>query len=119
MARTPRRRPTTLPSAASAAAGSGEPRRIRDNSARRAAAPPTIARPAVPERKRHPLAFLARLQPRFLGDIVAELRKVTWPTFAETRYLTIVVGIVATAVGLALGGIDLVFGWIVEKLFFS
>ena len=52
------------------------------------------------------------------GDVVAELRKVTWPSFAETRYLTLVVAIVAIATGFLLGGVDLIFGWVVEKLFF-
>ena len=37
---------------------------------------------------------------------------------AETRYLTIVVAIVATAVGIFLGGVDFIFGWIIEKMFF-
>ena len=53
-----------------------------------------------------------------MADVIAELRKVTWPTFSETRYLTIVVAIVAVIMGLFLGGIDLLFGWIIERLFF-
>ncbi|MBI2767142.1 MAG: preprotein translocase subunit SecE [Chloroflexi bacterium] len=64
------------------------------------------------------MGFISKLQPRFISDIVSELKKVTWPSFAETRYLTIVVAIVAAAVGLFLGGVDLVFGWAIEKLFF-
>ena len=43
----------------------------------------------------------------------------TWPTFAETRYLTFVVAVVAIIVGLILGGFDLLFGWIIEQLFFT
>ena len=54
-----------------------------------------------------------------VADIISELRKVTWPTFAETRYLTIVVAIVGIATGLVLGAFDLLFGWIIEQLFFS
>ena len=54
----------------------------------------------------------------FVGDVLAELRKVTWPSFSETRYLTLVVAVVAIATGFLLGGVDLVFGWVVEKLFF-
>ncbi len=69
-------------------------------------------------RSSNPLSFVKRLWPRFIVDIVSELRKVTWPTFSETRYLTIVVAVVAIAVGLFLGGFDLFFGWIIEKLFF-
>jgi preprotein translocase SecE subunit len=53
-----------------------------------------------------------------VADIFAELRKVTWPSVAETRYLTLVVVVVAVSVGVFLGGVDLAFGWIIEKLFF-
>ena len=69
-------------------------------------------------RSRNPFGFLAKLQPRFVSDIVSELRKVTWPTFTETRYLTIVVAVVSLAVGIFLGTIDFVFGWTIERLFF-
>jgi preprotein translocase SecE subunit len=72
----------------------------------------------APRRSRNPFGFLRRLQPRFVADIVSETRKVTWPTVTETRYLTVVVAIVAVAVGLLLGGVDLVFGKIIEWLFF-
>lgn len=115
MARTTRRRAATAPS------DGGEPRRVRENLPRPSAAPVAsgIARPtAAPKKRFNPFSFLARLQPQFVSDVIAETRKVTWPTFAETRYLTIVVAIVATVVGLFLGGIDLAFGWIIEKLFF-
>lgn len=78
----------------------------------------SVARPTAPSRRRNPFAVLGRLRPRFVGDILSELRKVTWPTVAETRYLTIVVAIVAVAVGIVLGGIDLAFGWAIEKVFF-
>lgn len=69
-------------------------------------------------RRRNPFGFLTRFQPRAVADVIAELRKVTWPTFSETRYLTIVVAIVAVIMGLFLGGVDLLFGWIIERLFF-
>ncbi len=116
MARTQRRR--TAP-----ATGGEQPadsaRRIRENLPRPAAAPVStgIARPEL-RRRRNPLGFLARLQPRAVADVIAELRKVTWPSFNETRYLTIVVAIVAVMMGLFLGGVDLLFGWIIERLFF-
>lgn len=78
-----------------------------------------VARTAPAARKRrNPLSILGRFEPRFVSDIISETRKVTWPSFNETRYLTIVVAIVATTVGLFLGGVDLLFGWIIEKLFF-
>lgn len=43
-----------------------------------------------------------------IDDIVAELKKVTWPTPDETRNLTIVVIGISVTLGLFLGGIDLV-----------
>ncbi len=119
MARTPRRREGTLPAAGTMAAS--EPRRIRENLPRPAPTPVAtgIARPEPQRRRRSPFAFLGKLPgTNFAGDVIAELRKVTWPSFSETRYLTIVVVIVAVAMGLVLGGVDLVFGWVVEKLFF-
>lgn len=73
----------------------------------------------VPRRRRRLLAPLARLQPRFVADIVAELKKVTWPSASETRYLTLVVAVVAVVVGVILGSFDLLFGWIIEQLFFT
>jgi preprotein translocase SecE subunit len=97
----------------------GQARRVRENLPRPAAAAVASGAVRAPApRKRRPLAFLGRVQPRFVADIISELRKVTWPSFADTRYLTIVVAIVAVVVGLALGGIDLVFGWVIERLFF-
>ena len=84
------------------------------------AATTAVAAPRAPRERRgwRPFAFLRRLQPRAVADVVSELRKVTWPTFAETRYLTVVVAIVAVAVGIVLGLFDLLFGWIIERLFF-
>lgn len=139
MARTTRRR---APAASTPTAGdstAGTPRRSRENLPRPTAAggssgsgggkSVTIGaagsggggggglRPTL-SKSRNPFGFLARLQPRFVSDIVSELRKVTWPTFQETRYLTIVVAVVSLAVGIFLGSIDFVFGWTIERLFF-
>ena len=118
MARTQRRRSATATSEAPAAA---TPRR-RENLPRPAAAPQPAAgvpRPtAAPRRRRNPFAFLGRFEPRWIADIVSELKKVTWPGWEETRHLTIVVSIVATVVGVSLGLIDLGFGWVIEKLLF-
>jgi preprotein translocase subunit SecE len=122
MARTQRRRSATATSDAPAA--SGEPsRRRRDNLPRPATAvaqpASSIPRPsAAPRRRRNPLAALGRFEPRWIADIVSELKKVTWPSWDETRHLTIVVSIVATVVGVSLGLIDLGFGWVIEKLLF-
>ncbi len=75
--------------------------------------------PLRPHRSRNPFGFLKRFEPRFVADVVSELRKVTWPSFAETRYLTFVVGVVAIAMGILLGAADLLFGWMIEQLFFN
>lgn len=115
MARTTRRRTATPPP-------DGVPRpRAQGNLPRPAATAPStpVARPQAPTRRGSPFGFFKRFTPRFVGDIIAELRKVTWPSFAETRYLTIVVAFVALAVGIVLGAFDLAFGWLIEQLFFE
>ena len=120
MPREPRRRPSTDPSASAPAASLPRPRAAQNNLPRPAVAPIAAVRPLpVIRRRRNPLRFLGRFEPRFIADIVSELRKVTWPTFAETRYLTLVVAIVAVAVGILLGSVDFAFGWIIEKIFFN
>ncbi|GIW13919.1 MAG: hypothetical protein KatS3mg062_1358 [Tepidiforma sp.] len=114
MARTQRRRAATAAPEGSQPAEAQRP--ARPSLPRSTGAPGAIARPEAP--KRRPFGFLKRLQPRFVADVIAELRKVTWPSFQETRYLTIVVAIVAVLMGLFLGAVDLVFGWTIERLFF-
>jgi preprotein translocase subunit SecE len=54
--------------------------------------------------------------PGWLDDIWSELKKVTWPTREETAYLTMVVVIVAVAVGILLGGVDILFSWVIDQL---
>jgi preprotein translocase subunit SecE len=55
----------------------------------------------------------------FLGrsalDVFSELRKVTWPTREETTRLGFAVIVVSVAIGLALGGVDLGFNWVVDN----
>jgi preprotein translocase subunit SecE len=53
---------------------------------------------------------------RFVGDVVAELRRVTWPTRDETVRLTVMVIAVAAAVGLLLGLVDLAFARLFDVL---
>ncbi|MCS6802752.1 MAG: preprotein translocase subunit SecE [Chloroflexota bacterium] len=53
---------------------------------------------------------------RFARDIIAELKKVTWPSAQQVRELTIVVLIISSVVGVILGGIDWVFSKLVEVL---
>ena len=57
--------------------------------------------------------------PRWLEEIISELKKVTWPSRDETRYLTMVVIIVAVAVGLVLGAVDIFFNWLIDRLLLS
>ncbi|HJM75638.1 MAG TPA: preprotein translocase subunit SecE [Dehalococcoidia bacterium] len=55
------------------------------------------------------------LRPRWLIDIISELRKVTWPTRQETAHLTLVVIIVSILFGIVLGTADLGFNWLIEN----
>jgi len=54
-------------------------------------------------------------RPRFVTDIISELRKVVWPTREDVMYLTVVVVIVTLILGAVLGAIDIGFGWLIEK----
>ena len=56
-----------------------------------------------------------RFVPRAVRDVLSELRKVTWPTREETTRLTIAVIVVSITMGLALGGVDFVFNWLVDN----
>lgn len=79
---------------------------------------PSVSRPvrqqataAEAARKR---SLYDRFVPRYVRDIISELKKVTWPTREETTRLTVVVVVVSVAIGLGLGGVDLGFNWIVD-----
>jgi preprotein translocase subunit SecE len=54
---------------------------------------------------------------RFIGDIIAELKKVVWLSRREALYLTGLVLIVAIITGIVLGGVDFGFTQLVEKFF--
>ena len=54
--------------------------------------------------------------PRFATEIIAELRKVVWPSRAETRSLTTVVIVIAVAVGVLLGSVDWIFNRLMENV---
>lgn len=54
-------------------------------------------------------------KPRWVMDIINELRKVVWPTRDDVVNLTIVVVIVTVIIGAILGGVDVAFGWIIDK----
>ncbi len=53
----------------------------------------------------------------YIREIISELRKVVWPTREEARRLTVMVLIIAGAVGLFLGAIDLGFTHLVTLFF--
>ena len=50
---------------------------------------------------------------RFIAEAVSELRKVSWPTFVQTRNLTVLVFAVSVAVGLFVTFWDQVFQGII------
>jgi preprotein translocase subunit SecE len=54
---------------------------------------------------------------RFIGETIAELKKVVWLTRREAIYLTALVLVVAIAMGIFLGAIDYGFTQFVDKLF--
>jgi len=54
---------------------------------------------------------------RFIGEIIAELKKVVWLSRREAAYLTTLVLIVAIIMGLFLGALDYGFTQLVDKIF--
>ncbi|MDO8611948.1 MAG: preprotein translocase subunit SecE [Dehalococcoidia bacterium] len=73
------------------------------------------ARPAPHHAGRSGFAAVAGWRPRFLMDIISELRKVVWPSRQEAMHLTMVVVIVSALLGALLGGIDIGFGWLIDN----
>ncbi len=65
----------------------------------------------------HRIGTPRRSRFRFIGDIIAELKKVVWLTRREAIYLTALVLIVAVAAGIVLGAIDFGFAELINKLF--
>jgi len=53
---------------------------------------------------------------KFIRETRAELRKVVWPTRQQATNLTIIVTSVSIAVGIFLGGVDLIFKKIFELI---
>jgi len=52
---------------------------------------------------------------RFIGETIAELKKVVWLSRREMVYLTALVMVVAVSVGIIMGGIDYLFSFLVDK----
>ena len=65
----------------------------------------------------HHIATTKRSRFRFIGETIAELRKVVWLSRREVVYLSGLVLIVSIAAGLILGAIDYGFTGLVEKVF--
>ena len=53
----------------------------------------------------------------FIGETIAELKKVVWLSRREVAYLTFVVLVVTIIVGLILGGFDYGFTRLVDRFF--
>ncbi len=77
---------------------------------------PSPPRPAPKREGRSRLAAVAGWRPRFVMDIINELRKVVWPSRQDTVHLTIVVLVVAVFMGALLGAIDVGFGWLIDRI---
>ena len=54
---------------------------------------------------------------RFIGETIAELKKVVWLSRQELAYLTTLVLIISISVGLVLGAIDYGFSKLVNIVF--
>ena len=54
---------------------------------------------------------------RFIGETIAELKKVVWLSRREAIYLTVLVLIVSIAAGIVLGATDYGFTQLVDRLF--
>ena len=54
---------------------------------------------------------------RFINEVVAELKKVTWPTRQETIKLTVIVIVISILVGAFIGGLDSFFVKLTTLLF--
>ena len=70
-------------------------------------------------KRRGATARQSRQRLKFFGDTIGELKKVVWLTRREAAYLTLLVLIVSTTVGLILGAIDYGFTTLINKLFFG
>ena len=75
-----------------------------------------VSAEAVAEAKKHRtlLQRIPKIGP-YAQEVLNELKKVTWPAREEVTRLTVAVVVVAVAIGLMLGGVDLGFNWLVEN----
>ena len=54
---------------------------------------------------------------QFAREVIAELKKVTWPTRAETIKYTVIVLAISFLVGAFIGGLDILFVRITSLIF--
>ena len=81
--------------------------------------PATTAKKAAPTRTRDTtdqLGVLARLQ-RFVREVVAELRKVIWPSRKQWATFTLVVIVFLVVMTALVAGLDVLFHLVVGKVF--
>lgn len=55
------------------------------------------------------IALPKNLPANFVQEVMAELKKVTWPTRNETVKLTVTVIIISVVIGVFIGGLDILF----------
>ena len=67
------------------------------------------------EQERSDMGFLKRAQ-EFFGEVLAEFRKVTWPSRQELVNSTVVVVAVTVVIAFFLGGVDIVLARVVERI---
>ena len=53
---------------------------------------------------------------RFIEESWSELKKVTWPTFEQTRNLTVLVFVVSASVGAFIAFFDVIFTQIIIRI---
>ncbi len=73
-------------------------------------------RPKAPAKAEESIGLFGRIA-RFVREVVAELRKVNWPSRQELITYTIVVVIFVVVMMLIVAGLDYGFGWSVGKVF--
>jgi len=61
------------------------------------------------------MGVVARIQ-EFVREVLAEFRKVTWPSRAELINSTTVVIVVTVVLAFFLGGVDIVLARVVERI---
>jgi preprotein translocase subunit SecE len=61
------------------------------------------------------MQFVTRIR-EFVQEVLAEFRKVTWPSRAELVSSTVVVLVVTVVLAFFLGGVDIVLARVVERI---